>query len=58
MGHGGLMAGMAQVLSGSAASLLPCKRLREAWCEEDFFVDFLCHDPAFLDVPVSPRAPS
>ena len=30
MGHGGLMAGMAQVLSGSAASLLPCKRLREA----------------------------
>ena len=52
------MAGMAQVLSGSAASLLPCKRLREAWCEEDFFVDFLCHDPAFLDVPVSPRAPS
>ena len=43
-----------QVLLPRSCLLTSRKHLWEAWCEEDFFVDFLCHDPAFLDMPVSP----
>ena len=30
------------------------KHLQEAWCEKGFSLPFLCHDPASLEVSVSP----
>ena len=37
----------------SPLRLIPPKHLWEAWCEKEFLSFFLCHDPAFLEMPVS-----
>ena len=56
MGHGGFLARFSTVTVWSMFSPLhsnPPKHLWEAWCEKEFLTFFLCHDPAFLEMPVS-----